>query len=97
MKKTIKLSILLLTLLSVTMGCSSVRYTETDKDGITKEFSYSRLGKQELRDFSFVGKKDGTKSVSLGSAKGDAGELAAVINRLLDLAEKAGKASAGIP
>ena len=97
MKKIIKLSILLLILLSATIGCSSVRYTETTADGLTKEFSYSRLGKQELSGFEFDGLADGSKSVKLNSAIGDAGELAAVINRLLDLAEKAGKASAGVP
>ncbi len=82
--------IVLLLVLFFLGGCASARYELSDSKGTKKEITYKVIGKREFHNLRINPK---TGLIELGNSAGDSGELAKLINNILELAAK----GAGVP
>ncbi len=68
-------------------GCASISY-----ENKTEKFKYSRTGSMNMNGVEVVRDKNGISGLKVNNSKGDLGQLADVLNRIIDVAGVAAKA-----
>ena len=81
-----KKSILMVLLISLA-GCASITYENGDE-----RIKYSRTGSMNLNGMNLTRNQNGITGLNVTNSSGDMGQLADVLNRIIDVAGVAAKA-----